>query len=200
VHVIFSITLSSVSNVLLAIIGFGALVLLMIFGVNFLFRKLSGWAAITGRFPVIGDPEAGDTYPRQSGNIGSVQCNRGFNIHLTQRGIFLYPSFARKIPCFIPWSALRRVSVNATGLLVVVDYEKSFEFFLPAEALPTLQPHLSGQLIHKGGDPFEAAKAALNDGTHSKLMTTIAGGAIKLAEKEYEKEKPLWEKHSDDAT
>ena len=59
---------------------------------------------------------------------------------------------------------------------------------------PTLQARLSSELFHKAISPFEASKAALKDGTKPRWMTAIASGAVKLAEKEYEKEK---RKHDD---
>ena len=72
---------------------------------------------------------------------------------------------------------------------MVVDYERTFEFFLPAEALPAIQAKLASQLFHHAVSPFAAAEAALKDDTHPRWMKAIAGGAVKIAEKEYEKEK-----------
>jgi hypothetical protein len=47
---------------------------------------------------------------------------------------------------------------------------------------------------NKSVSPFEAAKAALKDGTQPRWMTAIAGQAVRLAEKDFEKEK---RKHDD---
>jgi len=165
-HAILSASMSPGTGMILVFCAFAAFVFIMMFGINFFSRKMSGWPAIAGRFKMTDDPGAGESYTRQSGIVGNIECKRGFNIHILQQGICLYPTFARRTPCLIPWSAVRRVSIKDASLLVVIDYEKSFEFFLPTEALPTLQPHLSGQLIQK----------------------------------ESEKEKPLREKHPDDAT
>jgi len=176
---------------LLVVLGFGALVGLLFLVVKVVSLKMGGWKGIAERFPMRDVNFTGDSFRKQEGNVGDIgSSGRGlFDIRLATEGICIYPFFARRNPCLVPWSAIRRVSVSDTSLLVVVDYERTFEFFLPAESLPTLQANLSSSLFHKAVSPFEAAKAALKDGTQSRWMTAIAGSAIKLAEKEYEKEK-----------
>jgi len=108
--------------------------------------------------------------------------------------VCVYPFFARRNPCLVPWSAIRRVSISDSSLHIVVDYDRSFEFFLPVEVLPAFQAKLAPQLFHHAVSPFAAAKEALKNDTHPQWMKAIAGGAVKFAEKEYEKEK---RKHDD---
>jgi hypothetical protein len=160
---------------------------------------MGGCKEISERFPMRAVNFIGIRYRNQNGIVGNIQSGgtggRGFfDIQLAQEGIVIYPKFARSNPCLIPWTAIRRVSVSDTSLLVVVDYERTFEFFLPPEVLPTLHAKLSPQLFHKAVSSFEVAKTALKDGAQPKWMRAIAGGAIKLAEKEYEKER---RKHDD---
>ena len=194
-HTMLSSTLPPAMS-LLVVLGFGALVGLLFLVVKVVSLKMGGWKGIAERFPMRDVNFTGDSFRKQEGNVGDIgSSGRGlFDIRLATEGICIYPFFARRNPCLVPWSAIRRVSVSDTSLLVVVDYERTFEFFLPAESLPTLQANLSSSLFHKAVSPFEAAKAALKDGTQSRWMTAIAGSAIKLAEKEYEKEK---RKHDD---
>jgi len=158
--------------------------------------KMSGWQTIAERFPMRDVSFTGDSFRKQDGVVGDIGSGkRGFfDIRLATEGVCIYPLFAHRNPCLVPWSAIRRVSVSDTSLLVVVSYERSFEFFLPAKVLPIFQARLSSELFHKAVSPFEAAKAALKDGTQPRWMTAIAGSAVKLAEKEYEKEK---RKHDD---
>jgi hypothetical protein len=184
------------AQALLAVLGFAALIGLLFLVVKVVSLKMGGWKGIAERFPMRDTTFTGDSYRKQEGNVGDIGSNgRGlFDIRLVTEGICIYPFFARSNPCLVPWTSVRRVSISDTSLLVVVDYERTFEFFLPIEALPTLQARLSSELFHKAVSPFEAAKAALKDGTQPRWMTAIAGSAVKLAEKEYEKEK---RKHDD---
>jgi hypothetical protein len=189
-HTMFSSTLPPAMS-LLVVLGFGALVGLLFLVVKLVSLKMSGWQVIAERFPMRDVSFTGDSFRKQDGVVGDIGSGRRgfFDIRLASEGVCIYPLFARRNPCLIPWSAVRRVSVSDASLLVVVDYERSFEFFLPIEVLPTFQSRLSSELFHKAVSPFEAAKAALKDGTQPRWMTAIAGSAVKLAEKEYEKEK-----------
>ena len=189
------------AQALLVVLGFGGLIGLLFLVVKLVSLKMSGWKLVVERFPMRTVHFTGDIYRQQDGVIGDISSaspNPGakpfFDIHMAQEGLCVYLAFSRRSPCFIPWSAVRRVSVSDTSLLVVVSYERSFEFFLPVAVLPTLQSRLSPELFHKVVSPFEAAKASLKDGTQPRWMTAIAGSAVKLAEKEYEKEK---RKHDD---
>ena len=176
---------------LLVVLGFGALVGLLFLVVKVVSLKMGGWKGIAERFPMRDVNFTGDSFRKQEGNVGDIgSSGRGlFDIRLATEGICIYPFFARRNPCLVPWSAIRRVSVSDTSLLVVVDYERTFEFFLPAESLPTFQSKLSSSLFHKAVSPFEAAKKVLQDGTQPRWMSAIAGQAVRLAEKECEKEK-----------
>jgi hypothetical protein len=175
----------------LAILGFAALIWATYLVGNVVARKMSGWKAVSERFPMRDINPTGDSFKNGSGVIGNIGSGKrgSFDIRIAQEGVCIYPSFARRSPCLILWSAIRRVSVSDTSLLVTVDYERPFQFFLPARLLPTLQAKLSLELFHKAVSPFEAAKAALKDGAQPRWLTAIAGGAVKLAEKEYEREK-----------
>jgi len=146
-HALLAFAMTPATLMLLAILGFTAFVFLMMFGINFFSRKMSGWPAITDKFPMVDNVENGDSYARQSGTAGNIECKRGFNINLTKQGICLFPTFARRNPCLIPWSAIRQVSVKKTGLVITVDYEKPFEFFLPPQALPTFKDRVAPQII-----------------------------------------------------
>ena len=176
---------------LVVVLGFAALIGLLFLVVKIISLKMGGWKGIVERFPMRDVNFTGDSFRKQEGNVGNIgSSGRGlFDIRLATEGVCVYPFFARRNPCLVPWSAIRRVSVNDTSLLVVVSYEQAFEFFLPAGSLPELQANLSSSLFHKAVSPFEAAKAALKDGTQPRWMTAIAGRTVKFAEEQYEKEK-----------
>ena len=184
------------AQALLVLLGFVGLIGLLFLVVKLVSLKMSGWQMIAERFPMRDVSFTGDSFRKQDGVVGDIGSGRRgfFDIRLASEGVCIYPLFARRNPCLIPWSAIRRVSVSDTSLLVVVDYERTFEFFLPAEVLPTFQSRLPSELFHKSVSPFEAAKAALKDGTQPRWMTAIAGQAVRLAEKEFDKEK---RKHDD---
>jgi hypothetical protein len=180
---------------LLVLLGFGALVGLLFLVVKLVSLKMSGWKSVVERFPMRTVHFIGGIYRKQDGVIGDIGTGsqpgaRGFfDIHIAEEGLCIYLAFSRRSPCFIPWSSIRRVSVSDTSLFVTVSYERSFEFFLPVEVLPILQAKLSSELFQKAVSPFEAARKTLQDGAQPRWMSAIAGGAVRLAEKEYEKEK-----------
>jgi len=76
--------------------------------------------------------DAGDIYKRQNGGVGSIGYGRRgfFNIRLAHEGVCLYPSFARRMPCLIPWSSIGKVSVSDTSVFLVIAYERPLEFSL----------------------------------------------------------------------
>jgi hypothetical protein len=176
---------------LFVLLGFGALVGLLFLAVKVVSSKMGGWKGVAERFPMRDVSFTGETFRKRAGNVGEVgSSGRGmFDIRLATEGFCIYPFFARRNPCLVPWSAIRRVSVSDTSLLVVVDYERTLEFFLPRESLPTFRSKLSSSLFHEAVSPFEAAKKLLQDGTQPRWMSAIAGRAVRLAEKELEKEK-----------
>ncbi len=177
------------AQALLVVLGFGALIGLMYLAIWLV--SLNSWKGITKRFPMRGVNFTGDSFRKQEGRAGSISSRgRGlFDIRLAAEGVCVYPFFARRYPCLVPWSAIRRVSVSDSSLHVVLDCEQSFEFFLPSEALPGLQAKLPPQLFHQAGSPFAIAEAALKNDTHPRGMKAITGGAVRIAAKEYEKEK-----------
>lgn len=179
------------TQAVLAVLGLFAFVGLILWGVKKISLKMSGWNEIADSYPMGDASFNGDRYKQQSGVVGSIGSGRRgfFDIQLAQEGVCIYPSFARRNPCLIRWLAIRRVSVSDSSLHVVVDCERTFEFFLPIEALPLFQAKLSPEMFHKAVSPFEAAKAALKDSAQPKWMTAIAGHAVKLAERELEKKK-----------
>jgi hypothetical protein len=176
---------------LLVVLGFAALIGLLFLVVKVVSLKMGGWKRIAERFPMGDVNFTGDSFRKQEGNVGDIgSSGRGlFDIRLATEGVCVYPFFARRNPCLVPWSAIRRVSVSDRSLLVVVSYERTFEFFLPAESLPALQANLSPSLFHKAVSPFEAAKAAIEDKATPRWMAWVAGRAFQSAEKEVEKRK-----------
>jgi hypothetical protein len=177
------------AQAVLAVLGFVAVGVLLWLFVKLFSRKMSGWAAILKRFPMRGSKLIGEEYRKQSGTFGNMGDSWHLTLRITQEGVIVCPSFARRKPCLVPWSDIRSVAVGDSTLLVTVDYERPFQFFLPATLLPTLQAKLHSELFHKAVSPFEAAKAALKDGTQPRWVRVIGGSAVKLAEKELEKEK-----------
>ena len=146
---------------ILFISGVAAVLFAFFTGINLLLRKLSGWKAIVERFPMTDFHDAGETYKKQDGVVGNLGSGRrGFlNIRLAHEGVCLYPFFARRNPCLIPWSSIRSVSVSDSSICLVVNYERPLKFFLPADALPVVKAKLSPELFHQAVTPLEAAKA-----------------------------------------
>jgi len=162
----------------------------MVLANNKISLKLSGWKAITGRFPMTDTHEMSDTYKRRTGVVGGISGRRGFlNIRLADEGVCIFPFFARRRPCFVPWSRIRKVSVGDFSLLLAVDYEQPFEFSLPTEVLPAIRAKLSQQVFHRAADPFAPVKAAIEDKETPRWMAWIAGRAMQSVEKEVEKKK-----------
>jgi hypothetical protein len=187
-HTVIADTLPPVQS-LLVVLGLAALIGLMYLAIWLV--SLGAWKGIAKRFPMRDVSFTGDSFKKQAGSFGSIQSRgRGlFDIRLAAEGVCVYPFAARRNPCLVPWSAIRRVLVSDASLHIVVDYDRSFEFFLPAKALPILQAKLRPQLLHQAVSPFEAAKAALKDEPHPRWMKAIAGEALKHFEKRFEKEK-----------
>jgi hypothetical protein len=171
------------------LLGFGALAGLLILLVKVMSLKMSGWKSVVESFPMRTVDLTGEVFRKQDGVIGNIGSGpRGFfDTHIAQEGLCVYPAFARKSPCFIPWSAIRRVSVSDTSLLVTVSYERAFEFFLPIKVLPMLQTKLSADSFHKAVSPIEAARKTIQDGSQPRWMSAIVGLAVRQVEKEREK-------------
>jgi len=182
------------AQALLVVLGFAALIGLMYLVIWLV--SLGSWKAIAKQFPMRDVSFTGDSFKKQEGRAGNISSKgRGlFDIRLAAEGACVYPFFARRNPCLVPWSAIRRVSICGSCLCIVVDYDGSFEFFLPTAVLPIFQAKLAPQLFHHATSPFAAAEAALKDDTHPRWMKAVAGQALKHVEKEYEKEK---RKHDD---
>ena len=176
---------------LLVVLGFAALIGLLFLVVKVVSLKMGGWKEIAERFPMRDVNFTGDSFKKQEGNVGDIGSSRRglFDIRLATEGVCVYPFFARRNPCLIPWSAIRRVSVSDTSLLVVVGYERTFEFFLPAESLAALQANISLSLFHKAVSPLENAKAAIEDKATPRWMAWVASKALQSAENKFEKEK-----------
>lgn len=141
----------------LAVAGFAALMFLMVLVNNLFARKMSGWSDIARRFPMTNIHDVSNIYKRKSGYFGNMSCSRGLTIRVAHEGVCLLPSFARRIPCLIPWSNIRNVSVSGTSLLLTVEYERPFQFSLPTEALPTLRAKLSPESFGKAVSPFDVS-------------------------------------------
>lgn len=187
---ILSTTLPPLESVLL-ILGFAGLMWLAFLGNRMLARKMSGWNAIAERFPMAETHILGD-FPRECGVAGSTSISRGgLNIHLAAEGVCIHPFFARQNPCLIPWSAIRGVSVSDKSLLLTVEYDPAFQFFLPASASTILRDHLSSDLFHKAVSPFDVAKTIIKQGKQPQWISAITGGAVQMAEKEVKKEQQL---------
>ena len=102
---------------LLVILGFAAVVGLLFLVVNTVALKMSGWKEIAERFPMRDAHFTSDSYRKRQGAVGKIGSGkRGFfDIRLAVEGVCVYPLFARRNPCLVPWSAIRRVSISASG-------------------------------------------------------------------------------------
>lgn len=148
--IIILATLSPGPVAILSVILLIALMPLLTWGVNVLIRAVSGWKLVRERFPAKEHQKSGDTYKRQfcsiNRGITSFQF-RGTTVGVVPAGVYLYPSFARRDPCFIPWSRIRRAAVRGASIHVTVEYEQMFDFTLPYQALPVLEAHLEPGMI-----------------------------------------------------
>jgi hypothetical protein len=172
----------------LFILGLAAFAFIVVSANKLLSRKLSGWKTIVERFPVTDIQQAGEAFDGRTAIVGGTSYTRSFVIRIADGGVCLYPPFARRNPCLIPWSAIRRVTAS-DSIHVVVDYERRFEFFLPSKALPAIQANHSAPSVHKVGSPFEAVKAAIEDKATPRWMAWITGRTMQSVEKQVEKNK-----------
>ena len=174
----------------IAILIFGAIAfsLLWFVGNSSTCRKLSGWQAIAARFPMSEIHDVSGTYKRLSGNVGRLSCNRGLTIRLAHEGVGVAPSFARSIPCLIPWSSVRKVFVSGASIHLVIDYEHIFEFYLPTDALPAVRTKLAPEMFHQATSISDATRAALKEGKQPRWVSWIVGQTIKSVEKQAKKE------------
>jgi hypothetical protein len=132
-----------------------------IWGFKAVTRKLSGWSTIAVQFPMTEVHMVGESYKHRSGDVGNCNYERGFHVHLAQEGLCVYPFFARRIPCLIPWSSIRTVSVSKCVIVLVVDYETPFQISLPAAALDRVRSRVPQERFKDGVSFFEAAGKAL---------------------------------------
>jgi hypothetical protein len=192
-HTMLSIALSSELKALLIVFGLIAAAFAYISLNNAMGRQMSGWKMIVERFPMADIQQTDDSFEGRTAIVGSMSYTRSFVIRIANGGVCLYPNFARRNPCLIPWSAIRRVTAS-DSVHVVVDYERRFEFFLPLKALPAIQAKHSAPSVHKVDSPFEAVKAAIEDKATPRWMAWIAGRTLQSVEREVEKRK----EHHDD--
>ena len=195
-HTMLSTTLPPAIGILV-VSGFAAFVGISVLANKRSFRKMSGWDAITRRFPMTGLHDVGNTYKNESGCFGTLNT-RNLTIRLADEGLCVIPWFARRAPCLIPWSAIRRVSVSDLSLLVLVDYEPLLELCVPAEAMPAVHAKLPSDLFHPAGSPFEVAKAAIKEGAQPRWMSVIVGRTIQSVEKQIEKKRESREENHND--
>jgi hypothetical protein len=143
-------TLSPALAALLFIAGFAALTIALVFRTN---RRLnSGWKSVQERFPANGPQASAEIYKQQFLGVGRVSGTgslSGLAVGVTPHGAWLYPPFARRSPCFIPWSSVRRAAVRGSSIHVVVEYESRFDFTLPGRALPVLEANLEPERIQR---------------------------------------------------
>jgi hypothetical protein len=129
-----------------------ALLPLLIRGADLLFGFGCDWKSVRERFPARDPQKPGDTYEGQSGGIirGSARYSlRGLTVRVAPAGVYLHPSFARRCPCFIPWSGIRRAAVRGASISVTVESEQPFYFSLPGKALPVLEANLEPDKIQR---------------------------------------------------
>jgi hypothetical protein len=141
--------------------GIVAFALIWVWCFNAVTRKLSGWSAIAARYPMTEVHLTGESYKRRSGDIGHTNYERGFRIQMAQEGLCVYPFFARRSPCLIPWSSIHTVFVSKWSLLLVIESEKSFQISLPAAALDRIRGQIPQERFKDAVSFFEAAGDAL---------------------------------------
>jgi hypothetical protein len=145
----------------LFVMGMAAFVFLWVWGFNRFSRKMSGWDTISARFPMTEVHMLGETYKRRSVDVGRNEYDGGFHVRLAHEGLCMYPLFARHIPCLIPWSSIRTVSMGKWSILLDVDYDKPFRISLPTAALNQIRSHVPPQGFEDGISLFEAVGKSL---------------------------------------
>jgi hypothetical protein len=137
-----------------------ALLPLLIRGANLLYGWGCGWKSVLERFPARELQKSGDTYTGQTGGIVRGQGGyslRRLKVGVVPSGIYLYPSFARRSPCFIPWSSIRSAGVRGASIDVTVEESfnysqalrvRDFNFTLPIQTLRVLEANLAPDKIH----------------------------------------------------
>lgn len=155
-------TLSPILMALLILSCFACVAALLMRAGSTVLRKLSGWSEVVARFPMTDAADPGETYKRQIGSVQNVSCR--FSTRVGRAGVCLYPSFARRDPCRVPWTGFRRVSVNDFGIHLVVEHEGTFDFRLPLAALPVVKASVAPDLLQQSPPPsFSRAIPALKE-------------------------------------
>ena len=183
-------TLSPALAVLLPIAGFAALTIGLVWGTNRLLLVTSGWKSVQERFPASGPQAPVEIYRRQFLGIGRASGSslRGLAVGVTPLGVCLYPRFARRSPCFIPWSRVRRAAVRGSSIHVVVEYERPFDFTLPGKALPVLEANLEPEKIQRLPSVSAIldglARGGVQDYTPSRWLGWLVCLALKVVAKD----------------
>jgi hypothetical protein len=133
----------------LILLGILVFPILMIFTFRKLFAKMAGWKRLVERFPPTEIERPGETYRRQSGIIGRSAFEGSFALQVIQEGLIVRPNFATKSPILIPWSQISAVSAPEgrflgveQSILLTVEWETALQFFLPHQALPTVEQNV----------------------------------------------------------
>jgi len=156
-----------------------ALLPFLIRGSNLLICWGCGWKSVLERFPAWVPQTSGETYKKQFGGIvvGSTQYSlRGLKAGVAPTGVYLYPSFARRSPCFIPWSSIRRAAVRGASIHLTVEYEQAFDFTLPSQALSVLEANL------------EPGKIQRNLPSGAAVLAGLAGSCVEATAKKSDRD------------
>lgn len=149
------------------VLGVIAVVFLWLRGFRWLGAKMAGWKEMIEKYPAPEIERPGEIYKEQTGYIGSTKFERTFDIQLIEEGIRVCPDFASRSPILIPWSSVSEISVSDAGvfssILLTVNSEKSLQFRLPKDALPTIQEKVPTERFHKAASFSDQIKNRLNN-------------------------------------
>jgi hypothetical protein len=98
---------------------------------------VGGWTALASRYPALGPP-TGRVLRMQSARFGWIEYNGGLTMYVDDEGlrIAVWPIFRPgHPPMFLPWAALKIVSVNDAwwqrAVTVEIDTLPNFRIRLP---------------------------------------------------------------------
>jgi hypothetical protein len=125
-------------------------------------RWFTAWKFLAAKFPLTNFPAAAQLptiarYTRQGGYYyrggSSAPLNHSFCIEISPQGVRITPRFARRLPIFVPWSAIASVEevhiVPQVQIKLEYDGGRHINFWMPRQALDLIEQQVPAERIRK---------------------------------------------------
>jgi hypothetical protein len=118
--------------------------------------KAAGWSELVKAYPANRREMTSDVFTRREAIIGQHVFTQAFKVQLGADGIRLQPSFARRLPIFVPWSKIDEVVVPVERVFgfeqdirLSVNWYNRLQISLPHTALPAIEKRVPNDRIRK---------------------------------------------------